>query len=95
MEMIMGMLYMLLSALTLAYLLAAFLTAPPGVLPRGAPDASAGDPAARAAAEIQEMEFDVAAGKLSKEDFESVRRRTVAELAATLKKSKEERTKDG
>lgn len=75
---------LLLSAGAVLYLLAAFLGSPPG-LDTG-PITS--DPSKRLALSIRELESDFGAGKLSREDYETVRRQTVEELAAELKRRK-------
>lgn len=72
------------SALSIAYLLTAFLDNPPALEARNKP----ADPAGLAAAAIREIEFDYAAGKLSKEDFERVKQQTIAELAGQLKEGR-------
>ena len=79
------LLIMLCSAASIAYLLSGFLNHTP---PLDVQD-SADDPARRVSEAIREIEFDFAAGKMSKEDFQRVRNQTVAELARTLKTKKE------
>ena len=76
------MLAMLLSAGSMVYMGLAFMDAPPPLDIKNVAE----DPSARAAAAIREIEFDYSAGKLSKEDFETVRNQTIAELAAAIKK---------
>lgn len=72
------------SALSLGYLLMAILADPPAL------DVAnrAADPAARAAEAMREIEQDFLAGKMSQEDYETVKDQTVAELAAGLKEGK-------
>lgn len=76
---------MLFSAGSLVYMGLAFMDDPPPLDIKN----TAEDPSARAAAAIREIEFDYSAGKLSREDFETVRNQTVAELAMTMKKRKD------
>ncbi len=65
------------------YLLAAFRSRPPKLVDTGIGAVS--DPSERAAAAVREIEFDYAAGKLSAEDYETIRRKTVEDLAVELK----------
>ncbi|OGH56616.1 MAG: hypothetical protein A3G34_09440 [Candidatus Lindowbacteria bacterium RIFCSPLOWO2_12_FULL_62_27] len=88
---IVGAVMMLLSAAALLYVFSAFLSDPAGVGDAGTWGAGGADPpspAARAAEAIAEMEMDLAAGKISREDFETIRSQAVAELAAELKKGR-------
>lgn len=74
----------ILSASSVLYVLFAFQTPAPALHTpelRAESDATA----ARAARTLSEIEFDYEAGKLSKIDFEEVRKKTVDELAAKLK----------
>lgn len=73
---------MLLSAAAVLYLLKAFLAQSPGLEVENMTE----DKMSRGAAAIQEIDFDFAAGKLSRIDYETIRQETVAELAAELKK---------
>ena len=82
---IVGAVMMLLSAAALLYVFSAFLSDPPSPAAR---EIDRVDPSARAAEAIAEMEMDLAAGKISREDFETIRSQAVAELAAELKKGR-------
>ena len=73
-----------LSAGVLLYLLTAFL----GDAPALSVDNLPADFSARSALVIRELESDFAAGKMSREDYDIVRRQTVEELAAALKTEK-------
>lgn len=75
----------ILSASSVLYILFAFQSPAPA-LNRPEPLAESDASAARAARTLSEIEFDFQAGKLSKADFDAVRRKTVEELATTLKK---------
>lgn len=74
--------FFLSSAAAMLYLLMAFLDAPPALDVKNRPE----DLVARTAEAVQEIEFDFAAGKLSKSDFETARHATISELAAAMKK---------
>lgn len=79
---VIDVLMVVLSASSVVYILSALISnAPPLDVQHPAED-----PSVRAAVVIREIEFDYSAGKLSKEDFETVRTQAVAELAAALKK---------
>lgn len=75
----------LLTAACVAYLAMAFASPPSRLLTENRPD----DPSERTAVNLRDLEHDLAAGKLSHEDYETARRDAVAELALALKRKKD------
>ncbi len=74
-----------LTAASIAYLFMAFFSDVPGLASEGKPE----DISGRTAANLKELDFDYAAGKLSKDDYESAHQQAVAELALSLKAKQE------